>query len=143
MSRRDQQGTTTVLIIGFAIVLLMAVGVVVDASAAYLQRQALSTLADGAALAGADEVEGAAVYEGGLGETRAPLDTDRIRAVVGAYLRDLGALRDHPGLRYDVAVRDRSVVVRLDAPLDLPITVGGITDTRVGARGAAAVLLAP
>ena len=54
MSRRDERGQATVMIIGLAVVLLMAAVVVVDASAAYLQRQGLDTVADGAALAGAD-----------------------------------------------------------------------------------------
>ena len=44
----------TLLIIGFAGILLMAIVVVIDASAAYLQRQGLDNLADGAALYGAD-----------------------------------------------------------------------------------------
>ena len=42
------------MIIGLAVVLLMAAVVVVDASAAFLRRQELDTVADGAALAGAD-----------------------------------------------------------------------------------------
>lgn len=138
---RDEGGQTTILIVGFAVVLLMAVGVVVDASAAYLQRQALATLADGAALAGADQVEGTSVYTGGLSGDRAPLDRDRIRGAVHEHLRGLGAHRRHPGLRVTVSVRDDTVEVRLSAPLDLPISVDGLTDTRVAARGAASVLL--
>ena len=136
---RGERGQTSVLIIGFAFVLLLTVGVVDDASAAYLQRQGLDTLADGAALAGADEVRGAGVYEGGLTGERAPLDADAARAAVQDYLLRIRAYDEHPGLSFDVAVRDRSVVVRVSAPLDLPVTVGGITDTRVDARGAAVV----
>jgi hypothetical protein len=55
------------------------------------------------------------------------------------YLLRIGAYDDHPGLSFDVAIRDRSVVVRVSAPLDLPVRVDGITDTRVDARGAAVV----
>ena len=47
---RDEQGQVTLLIIGFAGMLLMAIVVVIDASAAYLRRQGLDNLADGAAL---------------------------------------------------------------------------------------------
>ena len=136
---RDQRGQTSVLIIGFAFVLLVMVGVVVDASAAYLQRQGLDTLADGAALAGADEVRGLGVYEGGLTGERAPLDAAAARAAVHDYLLGIGAYDEHPGLSFDVAIRDRSVIVRVSAPLDLPVTVDGVTDTRVDARGAAVV----
>ena len=55
------------------------------------------------------------------------------------YLLGIGAYDEHPGLSFDVAIRDRSVIVRVSAPLDLPITVDGVTDTRVDARGAAVV----
>ena len=55
------------------------------------------------------------------------------------YLLRIGAYADHPGLSFDVTIRDRSVVVRVSAPLDLPVTVDGVTDTRVDARGAAVV----
>ena len=54
MRRRDEAGQTTIMIVGFAVVLMMTIVVVVDASAAYLQRQGLDNVADGAALAGAD-----------------------------------------------------------------------------------------
>ncbi|MBD8868767.1 hypothetical protein IE331_03920 [Nocardioides sp. MJB4] len=117
----------------------MAVGVTVDASAAYLQRQGLATLADGAALAGADNVEGAAVYRAGLGDGRAPLDADAIHDAVVGHLRELGAYDEFPGLALEVTVADEAVLVRLVAPLDLPISVAGLTDARVAARGSAVV----
>lgn len=141
MKRRPEGGQVTVLVIGFAVVLLLMVGVVVDASAAYLRRQSLDTAADGAALAGAQEVRGDPVYSGGLGDRRAPLDAARVRTVVGAYLRDIGAYADYPGLTFNVSVRDDAVVVTMSAGLDLPINVAGITDTRVGSRGSAAIFL--
>lgn len=131
-------GQTSVLIVGFAIVLVLATGVVVDASAAYLQRQSLATLADGAALSAADQVQGAAVYEGGLGE-RVPIDPETAQQTVSAYLRDLDAYAEHPGLRFEVLVRDRQVLVRVQAPLDLPITVDGVTEATVSATGSASV----
>ena len=70
---RSQHGQTALLIVGFAVVALLMVGVVVDASAAYLRRSGLDSLADGAALAAADGIQGRQVYEGGLGE-RAEID---------------------------------------------------------------------
>jgi hypothetical protein len=135
----DASGQVSVLIVGFAVVLLLMVGVVVDASAAYLHRQGLDNLADGAALAGADEVRGTAVYQGGLEGDRAPLDAAAARAAVHDYLTRIGAYDDYPGLACRVAVRDRTVVVQVEAPLDLPISVDGVTDGTVGSRGAAAV----
>lgn len=137
-ARFDQRGQATVLIVGFAVVLLLATGVVVDASAAYLQRQELDTLADGAALAAADQARGEAVYEGGLGAD-VPLDPRTARMAVVAYLDRVDGWAGHPGLRVAVSVRDQAVVVELHAPMHLPFTVGGITDTTVGASGSALV----
>jgi len=118
--RRDERGTVTVLITGFCLVAVLLVGVVVDASAAYLRRQSLDTLADGAALAAADGVQGRQVYEGGLGE-RARIDPAVARAFVADYLARTGAAARYPGLRLEVTAGPGRVVVRLSAPLDLPI----------------------
>ncbi|HET9759148.1 MAG TPA: hypothetical protein VFP51_05310, partial [Nocardioidaceae bacterium] len=41
------------------------------------------------------------------------------------YLRDTGAARRFPGLRYEVEAGADRVVVRVSAPLDLPITPPG------------------
>lgn len=112
------------LIVGFTVVLALMVAVVVDASAAYLRRAGLDTLADGAALAAADAVEGRQVYEGGL-DRWADLDPAAARGYVAAYLRASGAAQRYPGLRYDVEVGTERVVVRVAAPLDLPLTPPG------------------
>ena len=138
--QRGERGQVTVLIIGFALVLLLAVGVTVDASAAYLEREALAALADGAALAAADQVQGSPAYDGGLRGT-APLDVRTARASVDRHLSATGALRDHPGLRAAVEVVDDRVVVRLRAPLDLPLDVSGVTAASVSATGSASVAL--
>lgn len=114
------------MIIGFVIVLVMMVAVVVDASAAYLRRQSLSSLADGAALAAADGIEGEQVYRSGLDE-RGAVDPDRARALVAEYLSSAGAQARYPGLRTAVVASGDRVVVRLGAPLDLPLPLPGVT----------------
>lgn len=121
---RTGAGQTSLLIVGFAVVTLMMVAVVVDASAAYLQRQGLGALADGAALAAADGVQGEQVYTGGLGE-RARIDPAAAEQYVVAYLDSLQAARRYPGLGYSVTASEDSVVVRVHAPLDLPLTPPG------------------
>ena len=145
MTRRDEQGTTTLLIVGFAVVLAMAIGVVVDATAAYLQRQSLSTLADGAALQAADlGALGQELYVGGVPDERLVLTESAARAAVHAYLRDVGAYASYPGLVFAVDVRpaDSTVTVEVRAPLDLPLTVPGSPDrATVGATGSAVTTL--
>ena len=87
MSRRTaEEGQTTLLLVGFFLVAVLLVVVVVDASAAYLRRQQLDALADGAALAAADAIAAERIYLGGLGE-RAGIDPERPGARWQSYLR--------------------------------------------------------
>ena len=143
--RRDDHGQVTLLIIGFASILLMAIVVVIDASAAYLQRQGLDNLADGAALHGAD-LGSAGIYTEGLGEERLLQQEAAVEAAVRDYLERAGAGRTYPGI--DVGVRvdtgSRSVTVRLEAPLELPLTIpGSPSSPTVAASSTAAVTVLP
>ena len=142
--RRDESGQTTVLIVGFALVLAMAVAMVVDVSAAYLQRQGLDTVADGAALRGADlGATGREVYAGGVPEGRLELTAGAVRSSVQDYLASSGAYSAYPGLSFSVHVdpRTSSVTVHVTAPLDLPLTVPGSPDVAtIGATGSAVVV---
>jgi hypothetical protein len=139
--RRSERGQGTVLIVGFAVVLAMVVALVVDSSAAYLQRQGLDTLADGAALDGADlGATGEEVYEGGVPVDTLALTASRARAAVGAYLRRTGAYARYPGLSYSVRIDGDRVVVHVSAPLDLPLSIPGSPEhTTVRADGSAVV----
>ena len=138
---RDERGQATVLIVGFAVLIAMVIAMVVDASAAYLQRQGLDTLADGAALRGADlGATGEDVYEGGVPRDTLALTAAQARAAVGAYLHDAGAYSRYPGLSYTVRIVGHRVEVSLHAPLDLPLTVPGSPGRAVvGAEGSAVV----
>ncbi len=138
--RRDEVGQISLLIIGMATILLIGVAVVVDASAAYLQRQGLNTLADGAALYGADR--GArAVHLQGL-DDRLPQVRAQVEQGVAEYLRNTRAADQFPGLQARVTVEAGSNTVRvtLRAPLDLPLSVPGSPEApQVAAQGAAVV----
>lgn len=140
---RDERGQATLMIIGFAFVLAIAVAMVVDASAAYLQRQQLDTVADGAALRGADlGAAGRPVYTQGVPDDRLGLAAASIRASVHDYLVSTGAYAAYPGLSFTVDVdRDvTSVTVYVRAPLDLPLTVPGSPGVAtIGATGTAVV----
>jgi putative Flp pilus-assembly TadE/G-like protein len=138
---RDERGQATILIVGFAVVLAMVVALVTDTSAAYLQRQGLDTLADGAALRGADlGATGQDVYEGGVSEDTLALTAGQAREAVGAYLRDAGAYARYPGLSYTIRIDGDRVEVRLHAPLDLPLSIPGSPErASIGATGSAVV----
>ena len=110
---RPEAGQATILIVGLATVLAMGVAVVTDASAAYLQRQGLDNLADGAALAGADlGAAGDDVYTGGIGDDRLAITEAEARAAVQAYLLRAGAHTKYPGLKAYVSADAASQTVR-------------------------------
>lgn len=123
-TRKREDGQTALLIVGFFLVAVLLVVVVVDASAAYLRRQELDSLADGAALAAADAVREEQVYTEGLGETAA-LDPVAARQQVADYLAQVGAHRAYRGLRWTVTAGEGSVEVRLSTPLHLPFAPPG------------------
>lgn len=137
--RQDERGTITPLLVGFAIVIVLGIVLVVDATGAYLERQSLSTLADGAALQAADLGVGDLAYGGGISGERLPVDEGTARAAVTDYLRRIGAYAEHPGLEVDVRVSPTEVTVRLRAPVDLPLTMPGLTGTAPVSATAAAV----
>ena len=139
MRRASDRGTVTVLTIGFLIMLGLLCAVVVDASAAYLRRQSLGALADGAARAAADGAQGVAVYTDGLGE-EAPIDPEIAQTAVDDYLDGVGAGATYSGLSWQVSVTATTVTVRLAAPLDLPLDPAGWAGTTtVAATGSAVV----
>ena len=145
MSRREplpscaEQGSVSVMIAGFFVLIGLLVAAVVDASAAYLRHQQLSALADGAALNAADGVQGEQVYTQGLGKT-ATVDPAAARRFVTDYLVASGAVEEMPGLTWQVTPTGDTIAVRLSAPLDLPLDPPGWTaSTTVEAQSAVVV----
>ncbi len=118
--RRDDSGQLLVLILGFAVVAGLLVTVVTNASRVFLYQRALSSAADGAALAAAQSVDTAAIYRGGADETL-PLDPAAVDAAVSSYLGDAGVAERLPGLAVATTATDGSttVTVTLTARLEL------------------------
>lgn len=114
---RREDGSISVTTIGFLVVIGMLVAVVVNASAAYLEKQELNNLADGAALAAADGLDEAGFYT----ERTVTLDAREARTLVGQYLsgRDVRSV--------DVSVQGDSVTVRLDRSVPLALAPPGWT----------------
>jgi Flp pilus assembly protein TadG len=135
----DERGSVTPLIIGFAVVVALLVGVVVDASAAFLRRQGLDSAADAAALAATDGLQGEQVYTHGLGN-HADIDPVAARRYVAQYVESSGIRRRFPGLDYAVTTTANTVVVRMVAPTDLPFRVPG-AGTDVPVTGTAASVI--
>ena len=65
MPRRGRDdGQITLMIIGFVMIIVLAVGVVANASKAFVYRRSLASWADGAAIAAAQSVAEDVVYAG-------------------------------------------------------------------------------
>jgi uncharacterized membrane protein len=137
---RNERGSITPLIIGFALLVGVLVAVVVDASAAYLRRQGLNSVADAAALAATDGLQGDRVYTHGLDDL-AEIDAAAARRYVEEYLRSSGATDRDPGLPWTVSTTATTVLVRVAAPLDLPLRVPGVGENATVTGDAAAVVV--
>ncbi|MSO27681.1 MAG: hypothetical protein EXQ60_06430 [Candidatus Nanopelagicales bacterium] len=116
----DERGSVLLLGVGFVIVCLLAVAVITDASAAFLQRRSLMSMADAAAIAGAQAIDRDAYYANGASDgTR--LNPGLVRAAVLAHLTRTNAAATISGLHVDGISSDGArVLVALSAPLRLP-----------------------
>ncbi|MEG9226483.1 pilus assembly protein TadG-related protein [Aeromicrobium sp. Sec7.5] len=115
---RSDRGQITLVTIGFfAVVGLLAV-VVVNASDAFLERQRLNGLADGAVVAAADALDLDAFYTAGV----TVIDPDAARARVAEHVAGSTGVRV-------VAVRldGDTVTVRLERDITLPLAPPGLT----------------
>ena len=124
---RSDEGSVLVLGLGAVVVCLLALVIGVDASAAFLQRRALVALADASAIAGAQGIDLAVYYREGASAATG-LDARAVTERVTSFLSTTGAAHRSgvegatvEGLRLEqVSMDDRTVVVRLSAPLRLP-----------------------
>lgn len=86
---RYERGQITVMSIGFFVLLGLLAVVVINSSSAFLQRQELDNLADGAALAAADGLSEEAFYRHGAGDSLR-LDPGEARRLVASYVAASG-----------------------------------------------------
>jgi uncharacterized membrane protein len=124
-----------VLILGFLVICLLAIVVVIDASAAFLQHRALRSAADAAALAAAREIDLSTYYA--TGATGVHLDPTAARATITSYLRQIARATGHPVRLESVRVEDRQVAVTVVSTLRLPIS-GLVTGRQIVRADAAA-----
>jgi uncharacterized membrane protein len=119
---RHERGQITLLVIGFAAILLLLVAVVVDASQAVLVRRTLASLADGAALAAAQSLAEAPFYTGtAVGVL--PIDERQARQAVAGYLGRAAADAGMAEVRLvAVAVDGNRVEVVLATRARLPLS---------------------
>lgn len=123
MKVTDDTGSITPLVLGIAAVVLGLLGVLTDASTAFLAKRAFAAAADGAALYAAGAVDRSQLYDGM--PTDLPLDRRDAASRATEYLR-----RSHLGDRYagvsvtgvDVDATGKVVTVTVSARVRLPFT---------------------
>ena len=139
---RGEQGTVLVLVLGFAMLLALMVGVVVNVSAAALARRAVAGAADGAAVAAAQALDVDALYRDGLSGERLPLSPAGARQRVAAYGAQVAATQ--PGLRLSVTVQGPTASVVAVREVQLPFgRLVGLRPLRVEATARARAPLGP
>ena len=128
-ARGGDRGSVLILGVGAVAVCLLAAVVLIDASAAFLQRRTLVSLADAAALAGAQGIDLDAYYaDGASAATR--LDGRVVPARVRGFL---AAATPVDGLRLEGVSTDGQLVrVVLSAPLRVPFLSDALARMGVG-----------
>jgi hypothetical protein len=129
-SEDDDTGSVLLLVLGFAGLLLVLVGVVADVSAVVLAKRGVASAADGAAVSAAQALDLDAVYTGGLGQ-ELPLSAGQARQRVAAYEGQVSA--QQPGLRLALRLEGRTAVVTGTRTVRLPFRLPGTGPVRVTA----------
>lgn len=119
MKRPRDEGQTTVLVLGLALVTFAVAGVAVDGSRAFLFRRALQNGADAAATAAAGELDRASYYASG--GRRIELDPDAGRSTAMTILEARRLPLRHVLVHVEREVR---VVLRGAVPTTFLSTVG-------------------
>ena len=118
---RGDRGSVLILGLGLVVLAMLAVGLVVDASRLFLARRAVASLADGAALRGAHDLDLATLYRSGAADVL-PLSARRVEADVAGYVSAQAAANGLRGVRVvSVRVRDRTVEVTLSTIEQVPL----------------------
>ncbi len=90
-----------VLLLGFAVLALVLVGVVADLSKVFLAKRALASTADGAAIAAAQAIDLEALYTGAADPGTLPIDDRAAQAAARGHLA-----RDGSATAYDAFALD-------------------------------------
>ena len=113
----DDEGTITILVIGFTFLALLVMLLAVNVSVVFLARRDLVSTADGAALAAAQEIDQSAFLESNVGVDPLLLDADASEAVAEQF-------EDGDVRVTDVTVEGDTVTVVVERDVDLPL--GGL-----------------
>ncbi len=132
-----EDGQATIFVIGMALVALAVTAFSIEGTRAFLMRRTLQNAADGAALAGASELDRETYYS--TGGSEALIDPVRGEAAVVSWL-------DRRGLDVQADLEMTPTRVSVELRTDLPtsfLNVIGIDSVPVAAEAEAEPLVAP
>lgn len=115
---KRESGQISVLIIGCCTLIGLLAVVVINSSAAFLQKQRLADLADGAALAGADAIQIEQIYAKGLNRDL-PLNAPVAQKAAVAHLAGKN------NLTWNIQASTSAVRIQLREPIKLPLVPPG------------------
>jgi len=121
---RSDHGQITVLIIGFVMIVVLAVGVVANASKVFVYRRSLASWADGAAVAAAQSVAEDVLYSGPEVD-ELPISGADARRAVDEYVARHGLRGRFDGLRVDVGIDPVASTVTVEFSVRVPLVLGG------------------
>ena len=124
MLRRGDEGSLTILVIGYTFIAVVLLVVGIDASKVFLAQRALSSAADAAALAAAQTVDRAAIYRGDGGCARLPVAPDSAAAAARLSLDDAADGLGHTFTSVsapDIEVEGGAVRVQLRGEVTVPL----------------------
>lgn len=141
----EDDGTVLLLVIGLVSIAALLVGVVTDVTALYLKRRTITSAVDGAALAGAQEVNRPLIYGQGLPSSGpVPLDERAAEEAALRYLRDTAG---DIALRVEVQATPTTVTVQVWTDYRLPassrVTLGTAGTVAVTATATARTAVVP
>ena len=131
VTRRDEDGQTTILVLGLALVTFAVAGLAVDGTRAFLHRRTLQNAADSAALAAAGEVD-RDLYYSSAGRT-VMLDPHAAATAAGRWLRRRGI---RATASFGVSRNSVGVTLTGSVPTTF-LGLVGIGEIRVAARATA------
>ena len=115
MRGRDERGAVTLWVLGLIFPMLLLGGLSLDLWRGFSERRSLASIADSAAVAGADALDTNRVYSSGEIRLDPRLAEDLARANLASQLDD----RSLDG--WDVVATEDSVTVRLTGTVDLTL----------------------
>jgi uncharacterized membrane protein len=128
--QRTDSGQITLMIIGFVMIVVLTVGVVANASKAFVYRRSLASWADGAAVAAAQQVAENALYAGPAVD-ELPISSSDARNAVADYVSRNRLAHRFEDFAVAVSVDASTATVTVEFAARVPLVLTGAGDAAI------------